>query len=59
MRLFHYLSAPRKAPSVSRMPAINRVLDAKPIRSLSGSSGAGGGQGLEAARKFGASGVFE
>lgn len=41
------------------MAAINRVLDSKPIRSLSDSSGAGGGQGIEAARKFGASGIFE
>lgn len=41
------------------MAAINRVLDPRPIRSLSDSEGVGGGQGIEAARKFGASAIFE
>ena len=41
------------------MAAINRVLDPKPIHSLRESSDAGGGQGIEAARKFGGSGTLE
>ena len=41
------------------MAAINRVLDTKPIGSLSDSTSAGGGQGIDMARKLGAAGTFD